>query len=74
MNEKVITEVRNCARCGEYHKRIVFHAFKRRSPKYTHWAMCPNVREPILMFIKPPSIFEWISYYFKLLFYNLFKR
>jgi len=75
MNEKVITEVRNCARCGKYHKKIVFTPFTGKGPRfYTHWGKCPITKEPILMYTKKPSVFEWISYYTKLFFYYLFKR
>jgi len=71
MIKKIITEVRNCARCGEYHKKIVFNPFIKKGPRfYTHWGKCPITKEPILMYTKKPDIFEWISYFF----YYLFKR
>lgn len=42
-------EVRNCARCGMNHQAVQFFPFIQRPPDATHWAMCPNNAEPILM-------------------------
>jgi hypothetical protein len=55
-NKPVTTTVRSCARCGEDHEKLTFQPFKRAvepgsSEALTHWAMCPNHDEPILMYI-----------------------
>lgn len=53
--EKIITDVKSCARCGGDHTQLEFNpltkpAFNANlSFEATHWAMCPNLREPILM-------------------------
>lgn len=50
----IIIGVRNCARCSGDHDLVVFKPFKRALQgralsKYTHWAMCDNTNEPILL-------------------------
>ena len=44
-------QVCNCARCGEDHDEIQWRPFTK-SDKYTYWAMCPNLYEPILLTIE----------------------
>ena len=53
--KKTIT---GCARCdGEGHADLEWYEFTRpvkvEGWKYTHWAMCPTVNEPILMWHAP---------------------
>jgi len=52
--------VLSCARCGKDHPRVLFKKFTRPvkddsegilSSAYTHWGMCPNKKEPILLTI-----------------------
>jgi hypothetical protein len=52
--EALKVDVHGCARCGEDHKDMDFRAF--RSPIFdsdgsvwTHWAICPNFDEPVLL-------------------------
>jgi len=40
--------VKTCARCGEDHI-ITFRRFKNPIDRFTHWALCPNTNEPILL-------------------------
>ena len=47
-------EVKSCARCGKRHGQLTFQ--KLKNPIYagpfetlTHWAMCPELDQPILM-------------------------
>jgi len=40
-------QVNACARCGGDHN-LAFRQFERKS-KYTHWAMCPQSSEPIVL-------------------------
>jgi len=46
--------INNCARCGKDHIDIYFETFTNPPTinKYTHWAMCPTLSEPILMWIE----------------------
>lgn len=50
MNEMTI-DLEGCARCdGEGHEGLTFHEFTRAvDGRYTYWAMCPTLNEPILM-------------------------
>ena len=45
------TLVEDCARCGKDHE-VYFLKLERPMNLYTHWAMCPNNEEPILMLIE----------------------
>ena len=40
--------VKTCARCGCDHI-ITFKRFKNPIDRFTHWAICPNTSEPILI-------------------------
>lgn len=40
--------VNHCARCGQDHEGLEFSPFTNPCGEWTHWAMCPVVREPIL--------------------------
>jgi hypothetical protein len=44
------TNIVECARCGNDHEKMTFKKLKNASGKNTHWAMCPDVDEPILMY------------------------
>jgi hypothetical protein len=44
-----ITEVESCARCGKNHESVFFKVFSRENPRYSHYAECPETKEPILM-------------------------
>lgn len=41
-------KVANCARCGKTHE-VEFNRFTQPIDDCTHWGMCPNLNEPILM-------------------------
>ncbi len=41
--------VRQCARCGRYHDRVMFKKFKVACQDWTHWGFCPITAEPILL-------------------------
>lgn len=45
----VKTTVENCARCGTGHKNIKFAKLKKPCVSWTHWAICPETGEPILL-------------------------
>jgi hypothetical protein len=38
-----------CSRCGKVHINIEFTHLKRVAGDWTHWAMCPVTKEPILL-------------------------
>lgn len=58
VESKLKVGVRNCARCGDDHSGLVFKAFTIRpithgdGVTFTHWALCPNTGEPIIMEIE----------------------
>jgi hypothetical protein len=62
--ESIITDLINCARCGKSHLKIEFKPFTILSPKYSHWANCPEVNEPILLWIKQPTFLEMTGFRF----------
>jgi len=41
--------VKNCARCGGDHEKVAFQKFNFPPDDLTHWGMCPDTGEPILM-------------------------
>lgn len=47
----ITLDLHGCARCdGEGHDNITFVPFTQKvDEKYTHWAMCPTLNEPILL-------------------------
>lgn len=51
----VIESLEGCARCGHTHAMLRFFKLDRSMKltgggfDFTHWAMCPNRREPIMM-------------------------
>lgn len=48
-----VIDVTNCARCGSDHTNLKFfkfnHPVKDEAGSWTHWAICPNLNEPVLM-------------------------
>ena len=51
-NFPVFFSIKRCARCGGKHNELVFTPFTRKVrdfPSITHWAMCPDSEEPILL-------------------------
>jgi hypothetical protein len=49
--------VNGCARCGKNHKTLLFKPFAypvllESVLMFTHWAMCPRRKEPLLMRIE----------------------
>lgn len=50
---KVVRAIVNCARCGLDHENIEARPFSRRPwNKFTHWLICPETGEPILVGVK----------------------
>lgn len=41
----------HCPACGNKHENFVLSPFTRPDGYYTHWALCPTNREPILKHI-----------------------
>jgi hypothetical protein len=50
--DMLISELNNCARCGENHESICFYKLENPSDEWTHWAMCPTFAEPIMMLVE----------------------
>jgi len=42
------TFIQDCARCDGHHDVDVF-SFEQPPNDFTHWAICPTLREPILI-------------------------
>lgn len=49
MMERVTLVIERCARCGKNHGKMEFKEFKRRCGKFTHFALCPDLKEPMMM-------------------------
>lgn len=49
--KKIELVIKNCARCGEDHS-LVFFALENPSDEYTHFSMCPKLKQPILLKIQ----------------------
>lgn len=49
--EIIVTDVGNCARCGEDHSMVAFKRLTHPCLQFTHWAPCPTNGEPIMMHI-----------------------
>lgn len=52
----IITNIKNCARCGGDHSEVIgakltipFSPPEAAPVTWTHWAMCPSNGEPILI-------------------------
>jgi hypothetical protein len=43
------TDIKTCARCGKDHE-VEMKQFTNPG-NYTHWAMCPELQEPILIIV-----------------------
>lgn len=41
--------VTNCARCGGDHRAIEYRPFTSKPPSHTHFGICPDTNEPILL-------------------------
>lgn len=53
-SDRVVTGITGCSRCGGNHGPVIFRAFVRPISRkeivtHTHWALCPQTGEPILM-------------------------
>ncbi len=40
--------VRRCQRCGKNHQ-MVFAKLTNPADEWTHWGLCPNTKEPVLL-------------------------
>jgi len=49
MNKPLTTTVRACARCEGYHENLTFQPLTNPSEEWSHWAMCPEANEPIML-------------------------
>jgi hypothetical protein len=47
--ENLVVNIVSCARCGKNHDNLSFSKMRNPSGKNTHWTMCPNLNEPILL-------------------------
>jgi hypothetical protein len=50
--EFINTDLENCGRCLKPHENITFKKFTNGGPDHdlwTHWALCPDLLEPIMM-------------------------
>jgi len=45
----MIIDVICCARCEQNHYLLEFFPFTNHNPNYSHFAYCPNTKEPILL-------------------------
>ncbi len=49
----IITNISGCSRCGFYHDDVKFtrltHPIEDTDGQWTHWAPCPNNKEPIIL-------------------------
>jgi len=54
----LVLNIRGCARCGKNHKAIAFVKFKRGGQRHSHWAMCPNRQEPLVLAIMPEHVWK----------------
>jgi len=43
------TDVGRCARCGKDHAQLEFRPLANAPDEWTHWAMCPETNEPVLV-------------------------
>jgi hypothetical protein len=44
-------DVRHCARCDKTHMALSFMPLSNPPPDVSHWAMCPQTHQPILLTI-----------------------
>jgi len=54
-NERcTVVDIKKCARCGQDHDKMSFLKFTRppQEGHYTHFCVCPQTLEPILMTIE----------------------
>ena len=50
--EHVVQTIEGCARCGKGHKDLVFSRLIGPGDEYTHYATCPNTRQPVLLMFR----------------------
>jgi hypothetical protein len=49
MKAEITVDVKQCARCGKDHEKVVFKKLTQPGPRHSHWAPCPTNQEPIMM-------------------------
>ena len=49
LNTHTQSKLKKCARCGRNHKNLVFKRLTRSQGEWTHWAMCPRNKQPIML-------------------------
>lgn len=55
LKKEIKTTIDGCARCGDKHVDLEFKLFVKNSimdangTHWNYWAMCPNIKEPILL-------------------------
>jgi len=47
--QEVKTTINSCARCGGTHVDIIFKKINVPCRDMTHWVLCPNTKEPIML-------------------------
>lgn len=60
---EITTDVYACVRCGKSHKALEFNRLNgviHCGPfeQLTHWTMCPEIQQPILLGIRDLTIFR----------------
>lgn len=53
--DRIYCWIRVCARCGGDHKQLVFNRFARQPKEWTHWGICPQTQEPVLLHVVEAS-------------------
>jgi hypothetical protein len=50
VEDTLLCNLTKCIRCGKNHKRLTFKPFQKTPPsEFTHWALCPHTKEPVLL-------------------------
>lgn len=45
----IVVNVKACQRCGENHDGMVFSKLANPADEYTHWGVCPQKHQPVLL-------------------------
>jgi len=53
--DRVTVSLKRCARCGRDHTNLTFTPFTRPAGTWTHWVLCPETAEPIMLRVDEPA-------------------
>lgn len=60
--EEKTYKITSCARCGKDHEGIVYkkltNPLVHADTSFTHWAMCPDLDEPIMMYFIEKTVID----------------